>query len=380
MRAMTSLDRNAAINLSLFAATLAAAVLVHPLLLLLPLVFHATNDFLQWRFGVNVFDTDVLVRRCYQALHDLNDIQRGKGIDLEFNFYDGDLSKSSEQAQLDKWNFMWEQLALAPGSRLVDVGCGYGNWLRYARDRGVDVVGINFTREQAAYVANTHNIEVFVINWKDVSADPALQDRLYGRFDAVTFMGSVEHFVPPAARNCADMQSKIYSEMFEFAYRLLDPSSPSPRMLISCLHQVDKRWDLRRVFSCYILNRTMCGFYPVGDEGLTRNGEPYFAELCRHDKTEDYRITGVLEEDSFQNPHIQLTKRKMLKGIAWLAQDPYFLHRLVSVATDCWMAFFGDDAYAKEFDPGKRRELSYVRLWMILFEKRSDLLVGASPR
>ena len=370
MQAPLSLDRNTAINLSLLSMTLIGAISVHPLFLALPLIFHAANDLLQWRVGFNIFDTDILVQRCYQAMDDFGDNQKGQGLDLEFNFYEGDLSKPREQAQIDKWNFMWEQLELAPGSKLVDVGCGYGDWLRYARDRGADVLGINFTREQASYVTKTHNIEVLTINWKEVASDPALQLRLHGEFDAVTFMGSIEHFVPPTARNQVEEQARIYTDMFEFAYRLLSPQSSAQRVLISCLHQIDKRWDFRRILSCYMLNRTMSGFFPVGDEGLTRYSEPYFTELSRHDKTEEYRITGVLEEDNFLSPHFQLTGKRVLKGLSWFVQDPYFFHRLANLIADSFMALFGDDAYTKEYNPERRRELSYVRLWMILLEKR----------
>src|SRR5260370_1157815 len=64
--------------------------------------------------------------------------------------YDGDFSLTLEQAQLKKHDFIWEQLRLKPGQRVLDMGWG-GGWLRhYWRERGVPAVGVTLPRGQGA--------------------------------------------------------------------------------------------------------------------------------------------------------------------------------------------------------------------------------------
>ncbi len=57
-----------------------------------------------------------------------------------------------EQAQHDKLELVARKLALRPGQRLLDVGCGWGSMaIHAAREHGVNVVGITLSHEQAAY-------------------------------------------------------------------------------------------------------------------------------------------------------------------------------------------------------------------------------------
>src|SRR5260370_7514069 len=64
--------------------------------------------------------------------------------------YDGDFSLTLEQAQLKKHDFIWEQLRLKPGQRVLDMGCGWGSLLHYLRERGVTAVGGTLSRGQWA--------------------------------------------------------------------------------------------------------------------------------------------------------------------------------------------------------------------------------------
>ena len=85
--------------------------------------------------------------------------------------------------------------------------------------------------------------------------------------------------------------------MFNFANNLLDDCGIG-RVFISCLHQV-KKLDLKRMVALWSLDRTMCGFYPIGKDGLTKNAVTWFDVENVWDVTEDYRITSVLESDHF---------------------------------------------------------------------------------
>ncbi|GAA4804756.1 cyclopropane-fatty-acyl-phospholipid synthase family protein [Streptomyces ziwulingensis] len=97
-----------------------------------------------------------------------------------------------ETAQHDKLELVSRKLALRPGQRLLDVGCGWGSMaVHAARDHGVSVVGITLSQEQAAYARKrvadeglTDRVEIRVQDYRDVTDGP---------FDAISSIGMAEH-------------------------------------------------------------------------------------------------------------------------------------------------------------------------------------------
>ncbi|WP_405820870.1 cyclopropane-fatty-acyl-phospholipid synthase family protein [Streptomyces sp. NBC_01390] len=97
-----------------------------------------------------------------------------------------------EDAQRDKLELICRKLALTPGQRLLDVGCGWGSLaVHAAREHGVHVVGITLSQEQAAYARKrvadeglTDRVEIRVQDYRDVTDEP---------FDAVSSVGMAEH-------------------------------------------------------------------------------------------------------------------------------------------------------------------------------------------
>ncbi|MFF4496748.1 class I SAM-dependent methyltransferase [Streptomyces sp. NPDC001546] len=97
-----------------------------------------------------------------------------------------------EEAQRDKLDLVCRKLALLPGQRLLDVGCGWGSMaLHAAREYGVQVTGITLSTEQAAYARKriaeeglTDRIEIRVQDYRDVKDGP---------YDAISSIGMAEH-------------------------------------------------------------------------------------------------------------------------------------------------------------------------------------------
>ena len=48
------------------------------------------------------------------------------------------------------------------------------------------------------------------------------------------------------------------------------------------------------------------GCYPFGDDGLTKHCAPNLTEVSRYDKTQDYRLTAVVDKNHFQTPKIKM--------------------------------------------------------------------------
>jgi len=60
-------------------------------------------------------------------------------------------ARTLEEAQTAKIDLLCRKLGLQPGMRVLDIGCGWGNFARYAASKyGVHVVGLTVSKEQAA--------------------------------------------------------------------------------------------------------------------------------------------------------------------------------------------------------------------------------------
>jgi cyclopropane-fatty-acyl-phospholipid synthase len=102
-----------------------------------------------------------------------------------------------EDAQRDKLDLICRKLGLAPGARLLDVGCGWGSLSRHAAQHyGAQVVGVTLSREQQdfalARVAErglSDRVEIRLQDYRDALADPATR----GAFDAVASIEMGEH-------------------------------------------------------------------------------------------------------------------------------------------------------------------------------------------
>jgi cyclopropane-fatty-acyl-phospholipid synthase len=94
---------------------------------------------------------------------------------------------SLDEAQEAKLDLIARKLALEPGMRVLDVGCGWGGAARFYAERyGVEVVGVTISAEQAKRAAAVCRGLPVAIEHKDYRA-------IEGRFDRAYSIGMFEH-------------------------------------------------------------------------------------------------------------------------------------------------------------------------------------------
>src|SRR6516164_10813441 len=136
-----------------------------------------------------------------------------------------------EEAQEYKFDLVARKLALKPGMRLLDVGCGWGGMVRHAaREHGAKALGVTLSAQQAAWAqqAIIHEglsdlAEVRHLDYRDVPETG---------FDAVSSIGLTEHI--------GKAQLPAY---FSFLFGKLRPGG---RLLNHCITRRDNSEPARR--------------------------------------------------------------------------------------------------------------------------------------
>ncbi len=130
--------------------------------------------------------------------------------------YWGGGAKTLEEAQDAKREMVCRKLALQPGERVLDVGCGWGSFVIHAATRhGVNALGVTLSEPQAelarqrvAEAGVADRVEIRVADYREVA----------GTFDAIASIGMVEH----VGEERIDLYAQRLAEMLRPGGRLLN--------------------------------------------------------------------------------------------------------------------------------------------------------------
>ena len=104
-------------------------------------------------------------------------------------------AKTLTEAQEAKLDMVCRKVGLAPGMRVLDLGCGWGGFASWAAEKyGCTVLGVTLSKEQVALGTRMWKhlpVELRLCDYRDVS----------GRFDRVVSIGMMEHVGPKNHRD-----------------------------------------------------------------------------------------------------------------------------------------------------------------------------------
>jgi cyclopropane fatty-acyl-phospholipid synthase-like methyltransferase len=249
------------------------------------------------------------VRTCYDLLTVLpacgvTDLTDGRYVD-DRNDRTAYLVAQERQAE-----YLLNEAGCRAGTRLLDIGCGYGRILQHAARRGTKAVGITVSPPQVAH-GQSRGLDVREINYRaifDASTNTPLVPPYPGgekswehAFDAIIANGSLEHFVQ-AADAAAGRGDEIYEEVFEICRRLVVNSG---RLVTTAIHfrevaQFDSVQIARGstalvpgsdAYQFAMLSDAFGGWYPEPGQ-LERCAQPYFELVQEEDGTHDYHLTS----------------------------------------------------------------------------------------
>jgi cyclopropane-fatty-acyl-phospholipid synthase len=89
-----------------------------------------------------------------------------------------------------KFDYCYAKLRLKPGDRVLEIGPGWGAWLKYASDRGVHCTGISISNYSIEYLNKIAKSGGY--QWNLIFSD-LLEFKTDQKFDAIVMMGVIEH-------------------------------------------------------------------------------------------------------------------------------------------------------------------------------------------
>jgi cyclopropane-fatty-acyl-phospholipid synthase len=97
-------------------------------------------------------------KRNIHAHYDLGNEFYARWLDRSMTYssalFEGDLTRSLEQAQVSKYERILQRLDPRPGETILEIGCGWGGFAEHAaRTRGCRVHGVTISRRQLEYAA-----------------------------------------------------------------------------------------------------------------------------------------------------------------------------------------------------------------------------------
>jgi cyclopropane fatty-acyl-phospholipid synthase-like methyltransferase len=295
------------------------------------------------------YETCPRVVTCYDLLDLAIDSAGGNIEDFTEGIYENDPTTPYPIAQTNQHQYLLDQIGCRCGSRLLDIGCGYGRLIEAAARRGARASGITISPVEVAR-CRRKGLDVRLLDYRDLGHD------FNARFDGLVANGSAEHFVQPqdAAAARAD---EIYRGFFATCHRLLDPQSDTARLATTTIHfgrvRIDPsamrhhpfhfRWGSDE-FHYSLLVHGFGGFYPLPGQ-LARCAQGYFELVRQVDGTRDYELTSehwlrVLRRSLLASP--RFFGRLLGKLVCYPRQATLLLACLVVAQSWNWQ-FRGND-------------------------------------
>jgi cyclopropane-fatty-acyl-phospholipid synthase len=261
----------------------------------------------------------------YSLIDRIFRLSLGELADFSGAKYDGDFSLSLEQAQRRKHEYVAEQIGIGPGRRMLDLGCGWGPLLDFARSRGGTGVGVTLSSAQAI-ACRRHGLDVHLRDARQVTRDT------FGPFDGVASLGAFEHFCSPEEYR-AGRQEEVYRGLFGRIASLLPDRGRlflqtmvfGRNMIPPDSIDIDAPRDSDAWYLALMGRQFPGSFLPFGAEQIIDSARPHFRLVSSTSGRLDYIETIRQWRKRFAAPSVRKTLLKLRLLPRWLRSADFRL-------------------------------------------------------
>jgi cyclopropane-fatty-acyl-phospholipid synthase len=261
----------------------------------------------------------------YSLIDRIFRLSLGELADFSGAKYDGDFSLTLEQAQRRKHDYVAEQLRITSGSRVLDLGCGWGALLADIRRRGAVGVGVTLSDAQAA-ACRRHGLDVYLHDAREVTIDS------FGAFDAIASLGAFEHFCSREDYR-AGRQEEIYRRLFEHVAEMLPPGGRlylqtmvfGPRMIDIEAASLEAPRGSDAWYLALLEKQFPGSFLPFGSEQVIETAQPSLRLVSRVSGRLDYIETIRQWRRRFGERSMRKTLLKLRLVPRWLTSADFRL-------------------------------------------------------
>ncbi len=246
----------------------------------------------------------------YSLIDRIFRLSLGEMADFSGAKYDGDFSLTLEEAQRRKHEYVAEQIGIAAGRRVLDLGCGWGPLLNFVREREAEGIGVTLSSAQAES-CRRHGLDARIADAREVTPDT------FGAFDAVASLGAFEHFCSPEAYR-AGHQEEIYRDLFASVASLLPDDGRfylqtmvfGRNMIDPAEASLDAPRDSDAWYLALMMHQFPGSFLPSGQEQIVAAAEPHFRLVSAVSGRLDYIETIKQWRRRFAEPSLRKTLMK----------------------------------------------------------------------
>jgi cyclopropane-fatty-acyl-phospholipid synthase len=182
------------------------------------LLAHLKARFINLQRGEHAYE---IGRAHYDLGNDLFQAMLGKRLVYSCGYWAQ--ADNLDDAQAAKLDLVCRKLRLKPGQRVLDIGCGWGEALKFAAEHyGVEGVGVTVSQEQAEFAREL---------CAGLPVDIRLQDyrELDERFDAIFSIGMFEHVGALNYRTYFEVARRCLKEEGLFLLHSIGSNGPPSR-------------------------------------------------------------------------------------------------------------------------------------------------------
>lgn len=212
----------------------------------------------------------------------------GESEDFSGAMYNGDFALSLEEAQRNKHEFIAESLNIRRDSRVLDMGCGWGPFLKYVQGTGAIGIGVTLSSKQLK-ACRSNGLDAHLMDCRTITPET------FGMFDAVTCIGAFEAFCSREEWETGE-QDEVYraffrtvSEVLPVGGRLYLQTMTFGRNMIDAKDiniKADKNSD---AYMLALMARQFPGSWlPYSADQITEDAKPHFKPISMSNGRRDY--------------------------------------------------------------------------------------------